>query len=185
MSPALGFRGGQVGEDRGQVAVGEPAGGRGGAECPVDDVGPVQTGEGDGLGHLRPHPGRPRGRGLDEPEPRSVTQRAELRLGSRTRTGRAGSTVTTGRSPGCRRAVPPAASGHPHGRHWAGTRGRRQSGRRAWVDGPYRHTTAAHGEISTQEVATRCGPAPQAYRWVRAPSDRCTNWGEIRVDSRT
>ena len=47
-------------QDRGQVAVCEAAEHRGGTERPVEPLGAVQSGKGDGLGHLDLHAGRAR-----------------------------------------------------------------------------------------------------------------------------
>ena len=56
-----------VGQDRGQVVVGEPAGQRRGAQRLVDGGRAVQLGERDRFGHLRAHPGCAGRGGLDQP----------------------------------------------------------------------------------------------------------------------
>ena len=55
------------GQDRGQIAFGEPAERGGVAERPVDPLGAVEAGEGDRFGHLHLHPAVPAGGGFDQP----------------------------------------------------------------------------------------------------------------------
>ena len=74
-------------EDRGQVAVGEPAGHRGQPESLVDGVDADEGGQLDGPGHLRADPlGADRG-GLDQPAFGAVTQRQEGALRRRCAAG--------------------------------------------------------------------------------------------------
>jgi hypothetical protein len=70
-----------VGQDRGQVIVSEAAGQRRSAESLIDRGGAVEFGEGDGLGHLRPHPGGAGCGGLDEPRRGAVPDGQERGLG--------------------------------------------------------------------------------------------------------
>jgi hypothetical protein len=70
-----------VGEDRGEVAVGEPARRGGLTERPVDGLRPVRGGHLDRLRHLGPDPaGAGRG-GLGQPYPGAAAEGEELRLG--------------------------------------------------------------------------------------------------------
>ena len=68
-------------QDRGQVAVCEAAEHRGGTERPVEPLGAVQSGKGDGLGHLDLHAGRARSSCFNEPGAGAVSDGEELGLG--------------------------------------------------------------------------------------------------------
>ena len=68
-------------QDRGQVAVCEAAEHRGVAERPVEPLGAVQSGKGDGLGHLDLHAARSRGGCFNEPGAGAVSDGEELALG--------------------------------------------------------------------------------------------------------
>ena len=69
------------GEDRRQIAVGEPLIGGGVTERPVNACDTVQSGQGDRFGHLDFDPCGASGGGFDEPQPGAFTQRQELGLG--------------------------------------------------------------------------------------------------------
>ena len=73
--------GGQVVDDRGQIAVGEPAGDRRQAERRVDPVRADHGGQLDRAGHLRADPLRAGGGGLGQPPLRAVTDSQERGLG--------------------------------------------------------------------------------------------------------
>lgn len=102
-------------QDGGQVAVGEPAGCGGLAGRPVCRPGAVQGGELDRLGHLGPHRGDARGRGLGQPQPGAVADRQELGLGgcprlraAVQRAGRGWRVVAAARPAGCLERSPGA-----------------------------------------------------------------------------
>ena len=76
-----GVAGGEVIEDRGQVAIGEAAGPRGQPEGFVDAVAADQRGQLDGPDHLRAHALRPDRGGLDQPAFSAGTDGQEVGFG--------------------------------------------------------------------------------------------------------
>ncbi len=71
---------GVMGDDRGQVALGEAAVDGAMAERPVGRLDPGQLGQGHGFGHLGPHPGGARCPGLLQPQGGAGTDGQELGL---------------------------------------------------------------------------------------------------------